>query len=297
MVKLYKRWRRFTPQKSFEPRHDIPRSGTNGVFSDAWRIVDEATRHYDVRSHGGIDQLDQEIERRKTTTHSAAEWLALVLLQTPRAARAQMQMDAHKHNYHDRHERLFELIDYNDSFVNAVLALPKNELAGFTERLRKASQEVCRRLQAPNFSDEQFDGITRGLAREIAVYRAALELGYKARMTSRSEDAFGIDMVLEDEEGRVLNIDVKTPSAFRHRLGELEREGRLSEQEFLRADQVDYFTRLHKHQGSHAEKVLVTLLCVRPERLGEIVNFEFADPAALGALLGIIAAETDHNYE
>ena len=84
-------------------------------------------------------------------------------------------------------------------------------------------------------------------------------------MTSRNEDAFGIDMVLEDQEGRVLNIDVKTPSAFRHRMGELEFEGRMSEEEFLRADERDYFTHIHSHQGSRIERIPVTLLCIRHE--------------------------------
>ncbi len=299
MKKWHERWRRFTPQASPRGRETIVTHGQYiGVFYDAWQIVDDVTRDYDVRAQDGIDQLDQTIDARKQHARTAAEWLALVLLQTPRAARAQAQMDANKHNYHNRHERLFELIDFNDSFVNTVLALPKNELSGFADKLRKASGELTRRLRSSNFSDEQFDAIVRGLSREIAVYRGALELGYRARMTSRNEDAFGIDMVLEDDEDRVLNIDVKTPSAFRHRLGELEREGRLNETEFLRADELDYFTHIHKHQGSHIEKVPVTLLCIRPERLGEIINFEFDTPEPLGQLLAEIAkaGETRH-YE
>ncbi len=37
---------------------------------------------------------------------------ALLVVQTPRAARAQAQMDAHEHGYHNREKRLFELIDF-----------------------------------------------------------------------------------------------------------------------------------------------------------------------------------------
>lgn len=297
MKKWHEKWRRFRPQTSPRGREPIVTHGQyNGVFSDAWKIVDDATRDYDVRAHDGIDQLDRAIDVRKAGAHTAAEWLAMVLLQTPRAARAQLQMDANKHNYHNKHERLFELIDFNDSFVNTILALPKHELTGFAEKLRSASGELCRRLQAPNFSDEQYDAIVRGLGREVAVYRGALDLGYSARMTSRQEDAFGIDMVLEDADGRVLNIDVKTPSSFRHRLGELEREDRITEADFLRADEQDYFTHIHKHHGSRVEKVPVTLLCVRHERLGDVVDFEFVDPAALGTLLAIIAKESE-KYE
>lgn len=268
-----------------------------GLFAAAWRTVDDATQGYDTQSYEGIDQLDRVIDEVKARATSAADWLALILLQTPRAARAQAQMDAHKSNYHNRQERLFELIDYNDSFVNTVLLLAPSERKSFAERLRKASDEFCRRVQTPNFSDEQFDAIVRGLSREIAVYLGALDLGYNARMTSRNEDAFGIDMVLEDQEGRVLNIDVKTPSAFRHRMGELEFEGRMSEEEFLRADERDYFTHIHSHQGSRIERIPVTLLCIRHEHLGDIVDFEFVNPKPLGELLAIIAEEGDRHYE
>ena len=291
MTNIHSKWRRFRPQQHDQRDQVVTHGHYTGVLSEAWRIVDSVTSNYDVRAHDGIDQLDRSIDSRKATAHSAAEWLALVLLQSPRAARAQAQMDAHKYNYHNKNERLYELIDFNDSFVNTVLALPKAELAGFAERLKSAINEFCRRVQAPCLDDEQYDAIVRGLSREIAVYRAALDLGYSARMTSRTEDAFGIDMVLEDLEGTIFNIDVKTPSAFRHRLGELEKEGRLSEDDFLRADEQDYFVHIHKHHGSHIELVPVVLLCIRPERFEDIINFEFISPQPLADLLHVIARE------
>ena len=297
MIKWRKKWKRFRPQQDTSPQQKNVRGQYRGVFTEAWKIIDQLTRRYDVRAYNGIDQLAQIIESRKPVSHTASDWLALVLLQTPRAARAQLQMDTNKANYHNRKERLFELIDFNDSFVNTVLALPKNELANFAERLRKASYELCRRLQTPNFTDEQFDAIVRGLSREIAVYRGALELGYQARMTDRTLDAFGIDMVLEDVEGRVLNIDVKTPSAFRHRLNDLVQEGRITEDALYTADEQGFLLHIHKHHGSRVEKVLVVLLCVRPENLGDIVNFELEDTAPLGELLTSIANSIERTYE
>lgn len=284
MKRWHERWRRFRPRKQPTPAV-ITHGNYHGVIADAWRLVDDITRDYDVRAHDGIDQLDRSIDSRKTTASTAAEWVALVLLQTPRAARAQAQMDLHKHNYHNHHERLFELIDFNDSFVNSVLTLPKSELATYEKTLREASSELCRRLHAPNFTDEQYEAIVRGLSREIAVYRGAVELGYTARMTSRQEDAFGIDMVIDDAEGRSVNVDVKTPSAFRHRMDDLEKEDRITEQQLLEADEQDFLVHIHKHQGSHAEYIPVVLLCIRRETVGDIVDFEFTDPAQLGGLI------------
>jgi hypothetical protein len=95
----------------------------------------------------------------------------------------------------------------------------------------------------------------------------------------------------------VLNIDVKTPSAFRHRMTDLVHEGRITEDELYAADERDFLIHIHKHHGTRVEKVPVVLLCVRPESLGEIVNFEFEDPEKLGTLLATIAKEREYRYE
>lgn len=138
------------------------------------------------------------------------------------------------------------------------------------------------------FTDLQFEAIVRGLSREIAVYRGSLHRGFKARMTSRSDDAFGIDMVItQPETGKVLNIDCKTPPAFRHRLEDFLKDGRINEEQLLAADEADFMTTEHRRND---ERVEVTMLCIRPEILGEITDFTFDDTQKLEMLLNKVFA-------
>jgi hypothetical protein len=195
-------------------------------------------------------------------------------------------MDMHKHGYHNREKRLYELIDFNDTYVNLVLATPHGELKGFADKLKADMIAFCRRLNTEMFSDAQFEAITLGLSREIAVYRAARYQGFDARMTSRTEDAFGIDMyVTQPETGKVLNIDCKTPPSFRHRMEELLDHGKISEDQLLRADEKDFITVTHR-RGQ--ESVPVTMLCIRPDTLGDIHDFTFDEPEKLKRLLDTI---------
>ena len=218
-----------------------------------------------------------------TKIEQQGNYRQLLILQTPRAALAQIQMDSHEHGYHDREKRLYELIEFNDTFVNYVLATPHQQLPGLAEQLKKDMAEFCKKLNTPMFSDEQYDAIVRGLSREIAVYRTARYHKFDARMTSRADDAFGIDMVIIDpRSGKRLNIDCKTPAAFRHRLEDLVHHGRIEESDLLKGDQQGYLTITHRRGDEH---VPVTLFCILPDRLGEISDFTFDEPERLKAAL------------
>lgn len=223
------------------------------------------------------------------TTPSASDPKALLdslLAQTPAAVRAQRSMDSHPHSYHTNKVRLYELIDFNDTFVSLALALEPADRHGFIERLRLAMQRYCKEHDSPMFSDEQFDAITRGLSREVAVYLGARQQGYEAAMTSRREDAMGVDMVLTDPAtGRLLNIDCKTSSAFHFRLKDLVHQGRLTHEAVLKAEQVGF---AHVVNGQGEDAIAVTLLRIDPNEMGDIVDFTFKQPEMLGTQLRII---------
>lgn len=268
------KWRRFLPRKkpAAVVLHD-------GMCLSTVRSVEDA--------HAFAENVKQ-LESREDRSDEAERLRTQLLAQTPKAVYAQAQMDAHKHGYHNREKRLYELIDFNDTFVSYVLATRHKDLPGLAERLKKDMTEFCRRLDVPMFSDEQYDAIVRGLGREIAVYRTARYHGFGARMTSRSEDAFGIDMIItQSETGKQLNIDCKTPAAFRHRLEDLVHHGRIEEDDLLRGDAQGFLTVIHRRND---ERVPVTLFCILPDRLGEISDFTFDEPAKLKVMLDTMFA-------
>lgn len=283
-----KGWRRFRAAE-----WDIHKSQPRNVED----LLSEAIARLPYRQrHFSLNQLDAPIEHMRHRSETALDQdralflKALLVLQTPRAAYAQNQMDEHEHGYRDRTKRLYELIDFNDTFVSTVLALSQDELRHFTEHIKHHMLVFCEKLYVPMFSDEQFEAIVHGLSREIAVYLAARQEGLHAEMTSRSQDAFGIDMVISDlHTQRAANIDCKTESAFRHRVGELMREGRLEGKDFDTYDQQGFATVKNRKDGN---EVLVTIVAIDHTKLGPITQFQFEDTTRIGKLLRTVLEES-----
>lgn len=210
---------------------------------------------------------------------SSEDLLASLLEKTPGAVRAQREMDAHPHGFHNNKNRLYELIDFNDTFVALALSLDPANRKGFIERLRVSMQQYCKKQGFPMFTDEQYDAITRGLSREVAVYLGAMGQGFQVEMTSRTQDAMGVDMVITDPvSGRYVNIDCKTPSAYHFRVKDLVQQGRLSEQKAILAEQEGY---VHERNGQGSDAISVVILRIDPNELGDIVDFSFKTPALL----------------
>ena len=238
-----------------------------------------------------IHRVWRRFKARRVTTTSVQNDVSHVLLlqlmeKTPGAVRAQHEMDKHPDSFHNNKARLFELIDFNDTFVNLALSLSPLERQGYVERLRKQLQDYCSSVRSAMFTEEQFEAITKGLSKEVAVYLGAREQGFGAEMTSRSQDAMGIDMVVTDPvTQRTLNIDCKTPSSYYFRVKDLLQQGRLSQEEAEQAD-IDGF--VHEVNGQGPQRVPVTILRVDPNELGDITDFTFDDPSLLAGRLRTI---------
>ncbi len=270
------RWRRFTPNTQKQTKAPAEQNSLEHILYSVLHDAPESRwKAADVHwLDGAIDMLKYRV-KTAVPAEKATLLQALLVVQTPRAARAQAEMDAHKYGYHDREKRLFELIDFNDTLVDAVLALSKHERAGFTKTMYAAMRKFCREAGGGVLSPEQYEAIIHGLSKEIAVYLAAQRAGYEVRMTGRADDALGIDMIITDPKTRKqLNIDCKTARAFRYRLEELLKQDRITEDELLKADAEDYITVVNRQNGEH---IPVTIVCIRHERLSDIVNFEFVD--------------------
>ncbi len=275
-------WRRFRPQKNAQNTITPPRvypsrddvSGKESVYSRAHAVIDQQGigrgrlwRHHDAHAFDGmIDSL----RARAGSSGDSADWLAALVLQAPRAVDAQRSMDKHPGGFHNREARLFELIDFNDTYVSTVLALDEADYATFNDETKRLMDRFCKHVNAPCLTNEQWQAITHGLSREISVYRGTLRLGYQARMTSRREDAMGVDMVVTDDEGHSINLDIKTRSSFHFRLIDLHREGRVSELEREEAEQFGHITVVNGH-GNGA--VVTTLLRIDEETYGRTIAF------------------------
>lgn len=282
-------WRQFRPVRKlrtsspsqsglFEQTRQALKRLLGPRFGSDWRGIE-------------LEQLRQIMARHDEMVLTAkapsqqVEALVGLMLRTPGAVQRQSQVDALPHGYKHPENRIYELIDFNDAFVASVLSLTPQQLPGFADGLQREMDWFCRQLRTPMFRDEQYQAITRGLGREIAVYLGATEQGLVATMGSRIEDAKGVDMVVTDPlTNRSISIDCKTPPAYRHRLEDLIREGRISDQEARIAESEDYCV----VESSEPGRRPLILFCVRAERYGEVVDFRFRDSESLGERLRMI---------
>lgn len=257
------------------------------VFEDAQAII---AQHMPSRQQFGrrrdvhvLDDVIRSLELRGMQDELPSVLLAALVLQAPRAVAAQRKMDKFSHGFHDKQHRLDELIGFNDAYVSLIILLPSQARLVANDEIKRMIDSFCRRMKSPSFSPEQWEAITHGLSREIAVFLSAKELGYQAVMTSRRADAMGVDMVITDpHSGAHLNVDIKTRSSFHFRLIDLQREGRVSEMQREAAEYTGYCMVVNGH-GDQA--VRTTLLRIDEETYGRVINFTLERPEVLGDLL------------
>lgn len=240
--------------------------------------------------------LDSRIDSYKQVINEAdpVQWLALLILQAPRAAHAQAIMDEYPHGYHDREKRLYELIDFNDTLVSCVLLLPEHKLPTFPKLLKEELDAFCKKMYSREFDADQFEAITHGLSREIAVFKAAENAGLNTLMASRTADAFGIDMQIADAStGRYINIDCKTGSSFHFRLKTLVKQHRMAPHDVIDAETKGWWEIVNRDHAGRGVKII--LLRVDQDELGEIRDFRFVNEQAMVEKLKIILKQRSLN--
>lgn len=293
----YASWRDTSQDATFlQPPEDVEYVCTSTDFFDC---AEEEVMSL-LQRRPEVHALDHDIDRLRARHEKSKlphDGLVALLAQVPRAVLAQLQMDKFEHGYRNKQARLYELIDFNDTLVSTILPMDDRLRQQFSERTKQAADRICTRVGAPCFTNEQWIAIIRGLTREVAVYLAAQENGFNAWLTDRAHDALGVDMQVQDPETRrYINIDVKTPSSFRHRMEQLVKENRLTERELLRGDEQSYIV---EHNGHGSHRVEVVVLCILPDMFGELADWRFVTPEPMRTKLNILIRDhglTDGRY-
>ena len=244
------------------------------------RVVAVLQRRPEVRD---LERYIPKLRKQFNKTREPLDGLTALLAQVPRAVLAQLQMDTYPHGYRNKQVRLFELIDFNDTLVATILLLDDKHREEFSERTKQAADRICKRVGVPCFTNDQWTAIIRGLTREVAVYSAAKGAGFNAWLTDRAHDALGVDLQVQDpEDGRYINIDVKTPSSFRHRMEQLVHEKRLTERELVIGDQQSYII---EDNGHGRNRVQVVVFCILPDLFVVFTYWRFVNPEPMRQML------------
>ena len=286
-------WQRFRP-KTRGALADKTVYEPDSLYAKARAVVDEAMHTSRSGRYGRREGLKRATRAanllKERDSHDSIHLLARLILQAPGAVQAQREMDAHHGGYKNRQARIFELIDFNDTFVDTVFSLHDHDLPEFPQRLQSEIDRFCKHLHLPGFSEEQFEAIVHGLSREIAVYRALKRAGYIVHMTNRVQDAMGVDMVITDPDTKkAINIDVKTRSAFHFRLIDLQRQDRIDEERRLQCELAGFCAVRNGHGGQAVDTVL---LRVATDYLGPIRNFDFV---SIEPLVDLVSDALEHD--
>lgn len=279
--------------RQFRPRNVIRIVGPKRARTELWKQAREQVHEMFPGRQLRDDAMAQAITTTRDKANSTNDpfwWCVALILQAPRAASAQEQMDQHPHGYRNREARLYELIDFNDTYVSAVLSLPEDQLPHFADEAKRAMDEFSKQLRVRCLSNEQYEAIVHGLSREIAVFRGVQAEGFDVHMTSRTEDALGIDMVISDPAtGRSVNVDCKTHSAFYYRLKDLNHEGRLTTEQMATAEDKGYAWVVNR-DGSR--EVRIALWRIDQQTYGNIEYFSFGSTAPLSVKLNEMLDES-----
>lgn len=283
-------WHRYRPRRIFGGSTYAPPQTAiqHDIYSEVLAYVEKRLPRRRPKANQ-LETVIKQLHNKALVTNRPEDWLAALYARAPRAATAQQQMGQNPHGYQDKKARVYELIDFNDAFVATVLAMDQGMRARFVTQAKRGCDSICYQTHSAIFSDEQWTAIVRGLTREIAVYQAARDRGFDATMPNRTGDAIGIDLQVRDpESGRYINVDVKTPSSFRHRLEELVQQGRLTESELMDADARSYAI---EHNGHNGGAVEIVLLCMLPDKFGEFGDFRLLNSEPMRQMLNFLIRE------
>src|SRR5688500_5262304 len=92
-------WRRFRPGK--REQGTAPAMHEDSVFARAEAKVDQLFPNGNV-AHEEVLSTMASIRQEANTKDDAALWIAALILQAPRAAAAQQEMDKHPHGYQNK---------------------------------------------------------------------------------------------------------------------------------------------------------------------------------------------------
>lgn len=272
------------------------------VFLSASRrpLYDEAWSHISIAARQRMPEHWQELRIEKLSSVLAALrhqidkaegeeltslLLALLIVQSPQAAKAQQLMQKRGIKFSKREDRLHELISFNDTFVDLILSF-KEIPRDIKDNIFYEIHRICGITRTHSFSYKDYGAISKGLEREIALYRAVEHAGFEVRMTSRIADGLGVDMQISEKgSGLQVNVDCKTESSYRFRLQALARQGRVRQSAFLKADEEGY---VFFSVGRGKEAIPVVLMRLDEKLTGGVEEFRFRNEDSVGAIIQVL---------
>ena len=151
------------------------------------------------------------------TSELAAHYLALVLLGIPRAARAQRISDTPGTARAQKERAVHTLSQFNYDLATALLYMSPQARGDIRNRLERLDRLLIAGTWHLDSLGKDLPRRITGAECEVAAFTAletALPKQWEVKRATRAEDQSGIDIIVTDDAGVDLLLDVKSRTAF-----------------------------------------------------------------------------------
>jgi hypothetical protein len=230
-----------------------------------------------------------------TTSRLAANYAALVLLEMPEAARAQLTLNRAGHQGPDLDTHIETMAQFNQDLAQALAYMPRSMIPTFTDNLMtRAEAGLGDRHGLDVLRREQFYAVMSGVSREVAFWRAltvVLPEDWTIEPADAELDRKGTDLTIVTGTNERLAIDVKAQRAFDRRLKKFSRSS--ADRQTLTSDEVNEAIMYGFFYSPMpvTDEVAGPVCIINADHLGDIRDFEYTDTSRVAELVEKLFAD------
>jgi hypothetical protein len=224
--------------------------------------------------------LEQPDVEEWSTSRLTNQRVALVRLEAAQAVEIQKLQDKEPapSGSELRARRVGALVNFNHDLAAALGCMSPRIVNRFPYELITYLQGT-NAIDKTKETEEQLRGKFRGLRPEVAFDRALqaeMPEGWQFRNASAKEDLSGIDGIVTNEKGEVLNFDFKKANSFNQTIEKLLEQSRITEAQAEEAFAHGFVEVPTKHEGVKLQRCIIDA-----DMLGKINGFDYEDPVVV----------------
>jgi hypothetical protein len=225
------------------------------------------------------------------TSQLTANRLALVVLGTPNAVRAQETLDADENGHlspRRRRENVMTLSTYNNELGDALTYMHPSMFEDLAERLQARNKNLIEgKWNLPSMDKNGINILLGGKNREVRFLRAFQKFdqeftdGWEAEQSDTFNDLLGIDITVKNQEGQQLYLDSKTRNAFDRQVLKQQAEGWITAEQAETAMESGYYYR----KGKNKEGQSIDICIFDADNFKADNDYEYRNPSEIASFI------------
>ena len=236
------------------------------------------------------EMLEQADTDSWPTSQLTANRLALVVLGTPNAVRAQEVLDTDENRLSPRRRRenVMALSIYNNELGDALTYMHPSMFEDLADRLQARNQNLIGgKWNLPNMNKGGINLLLSGKNGEVKFLRAFQKFdeeftdGWEAEQSDAFNDLLGIDITVKNHEGQQLYLDSKTGNAFDRQVLKQQAEGWITAEQAETAMETGYYYR----KGKDKEGKTIDICIFDADNFKADNDYEYRNPSEIATFI------------